>query len=219
MPTITSLQIVGYRDAPVTNTFFRQEAEARRLAIFLPGIGYTADMPVLYYPRALLLEMGADVLAVRYAYNEDPEFRRLSGEEQMRRLEADVDAACAAGLAQRPYQEVTLIGKSLGTLAMAHLLEANDRLAGADCVWLTPVLADDRLRARIGQRRHHALFVIGTADPYYKASWLDEVRQATGGDAMVVEGADHSLELAGSVDRSLDVMEQLVRTLRAFYEQ
>jgi hypothetical protein len=218
MPSITSLEITGYRDAPLANTFFRQEGEARRLAIVLPGIGYTADMPVLYYPRALLLEMGADVLAVRYAYNENPEFSRLSGEERMRWVDADVDAASAAGLAQRPYEEITLVGKSLGTLAMAYLLEANDRLAGADCVWLTPVLADDRLRARIGQRRHHALFVIGTADPYYQPAWLDEVRQATGGDAMVVEGADHSLELAGSVDRSLDVMQQLVRTLRAFFE-
>jgi hypothetical protein len=217
MHTMTSLAISGYRAAPVANTLFRRDGEAEHLAIVLPGYGYTVDMPVLYYPRALLLGLGADVLQVKYTYSEMPEFQRASDSERQQWLFADVDAACAAGLAHRSYQLVSFVGKSLGTQAMAHLLSTDDRLGNAHCVWLTPLLRDDTLRAAIQRRKPRSLFVIGTADPFYDRARLAEAQQATGGAALVVEGADHSLEIAGSVERSLQTLEELVQALRAFW--
>jgi hypothetical protein len=217
MYTITSLEIAGYREQRVPNTFFRQDGQTDHLAIVLPGLGYTGDMPVLYYPKAVLLGLGADVLQVKYAYNERPDFQRLSDAERNQRLSADVAAACDVGLAQRAYQRVSLVGKSLGTRAMADLLGINDRLAHAYCVWLTPLLRDNTLRTAIQQRKPRSLFVIGTADPFYDPAYLAEMQRATGGDALVLEGADHSLEIAGDIDRSLVAMRDLVSAVRAFY--
>ena len=117
--TITSLPISGYQDKPVPNTFFRQDGEAQHVAVVLPGIGYTADMPVLYYPATLLREAGADVLQVKYAYTLDPAFQRADDSERLRWLQADVAAAWQAVSEQRPYTRVSLVGKSLGTRAMA----------------------------------------------------------------------------------------------------
>ncbi len=69
--TITSVKIAGYEQAPVPNTFFRQDGPTDHLALIFPGYGYTPDMPALYYPMALLRDLGADVLQVRYDYQHD----------------------------------------------------------------------------------------------------------------------------------------------------
>lgn len=216
MFTPSSLPIAGYRDLPVPNTFVRQPGETDHLALILPGYAYPCEMPALYYPAALLLSLGADVLHVRYAYNENPDFRALPEPEQDAWLFADVAAATAAALAQRPYQRVTLVGKSLGTLAMGHLLATDSRLAGAYCVWLTPLLSDATLVAQMRQHCRRAFFVIGTADSEYDAATLAELRQATGGDALVVEGAHHGLEISDDLERSILVMRDLVAALRIF---
>ncbi len=219
MYTFTSLDIRGHQTEPVPNTFMRQEGAAEHIALALPGIGYTCQMPLLYYPSRLLLDRGADVLWVEYAYNKRPGYRALSEPERQRLILDDVTAACRAALGQRPYKHITVIGKSLGTLAMGGLLTSEPALASARAVWLTPLLGVERLRAQINQARPRSLFVIGTADPYYNTAYLDEVRVATGGEAVVVEGADHSLEIAGDIKRSLRAMDQVVRAVQAFTKE
>jgi hypothetical protein len=104
MHSFRSLEIAGYRNEPIPNTFFQQEGGADQLAIVLPGVGYTCQMPLLYYPTRLLLSLGMDVLWVEYNYGRRPEYRALSDARQREWLFADVTAACQSALAQRPYQ-------------------------------------------------------------------------------------------------------------------
>jgi predicted alpha/beta-hydrolase family hydrolase len=212
----TMLAITGYRNEPVPHTFLRQDQVARHLAILLPGIGYTCDMPLLYYPGRLLLARGADVLRVEYAYQQREDFKTATADEQGRWVVADVTAACHAVLAQRDYEQITFVAKSLGTLALGPVLTADQRLARAYTVWLTPLLRIDHVRADIAQWRGHSLFVIGTADPFYDPAYLAEVRHATRGETVVVDGADHSLEIAGDVLRSLEAMMRVMRALQQF---
>jgi hypothetical protein len=216
MPSFTSLTISGYRDEPIPNTFIRQDNTTPHLAILFPGYGYRVTMPLLYYPQRLLVGRGADVLCVEYAYDRHPGFRNLTEAEWDRWFSADIEAACDAGLAQRPYQRLTLVGKSLGTLATAHLLTTDTRLERADCVWLTPLLHNERQRAQIVKAKPRSLFVVGTADTHYDRAVLRELEQATGGQSVVIEGADHSLEIEGSVPRSLDALRQVLDALAGF---
>lgn len=210
-----TLDIAGHRGEQVPHTFFRQEGGADHLAIVLPGFGYTCDMPLLYYSVRALLDARADVLQVEYAYNQRKDFRRLPDEERRQWLITDAAAACDAVLRQGTYPRVTLIGKSIGTRAMGHLLTTDARLARAHAVWLTPLLRDSHLRAQM-QQHCPSLFVVGTNDPYYDASLLAEVRDATGGETVVVEGGDHSLEIAGNVQKSLDALAVTTRALQTF---
>jgi hypothetical protein len=218
MYSSTTLDIRGHRGDAVPNTFFAQDSETHHLAFVFPGLGYTAHMPVLYYPRRLLLERGADVLLVEYDYREQANLRMPRDPERDRWFFDDVAAACGAGLGQRPYSGVTLVGKSLGTLAMGYLLTEDTRLAQAQCVWLTPLLRDDRLRAQMRRARGHSLFVIGTADGHYDPAYLDEVRLASGGESVVIEGADHSLEIKGDTVGSIRAVEQTVRAIQRFLD-
>jgi predicted alpha/beta-hydrolase family hydrolase len=216
MYSFETLNIRGYRNEPVANTFLRQKHDTHHLAVLFPGLGYTAHMPVLYYPGQLLVDRGADVLRVEYAYIRRPDYQAAPGAERARWLYADVSAALDLALAQREYGQVTLIGKSIGTRAAGHLLSTRAHLPRLQCIWLTPLLRDQALCAQIKQVKHRALFVIGTADSQYDAGTLAEVRQATGGDSLVIDGADHGLEIGGDVVQSIRVMQQVIEGIQRF---
>lgn len=210
----TSLDIPGYRGQPVPNTFYRQEKETKRLGLVFPGFRYSPDRAELYYGARILLEKGADVLRAEYAYYES-EYVRLSDQEQYDWLTADASAVGQAALAQGTYTRITLLGKSLGTLAMAHLLD-DPRFESATCVWYTPILTDEELVRRIEQVKPRSLFIVGTADGYYKPDILMRLIEATRGHLTMVDGANHGLELPGDIPGSLNALQQIVKDLQDF---
>jgi predicted alpha/beta-hydrolase family hydrolase len=216
MATPTTLTIQGYRDEAVPNRFLRPESAIDQLAVLLPGLGYTLDMPLFYYAENLLLERGWDVLRVEYAYNTRPEFQTLPKQERDRWLLADATAAWRAGLTQRTYARVVLIGKSLGTLAMGHLLTTADPPPNAGAVWLTPLLSNERLRQQIQQYGGPSLFVIGTADPHFDPVVLEQMQVATVGEAVVVRNADHGMDIPGDPIASVRALERVVEALSRF---
>jgi hypothetical protein len=216
MPSIQTIAINGYQNQPVPHTFFKQEVETNHLAIVLPGRGYTAQMPFLFYPINLMLTRGADVLRVEYAYDQQPDFETLDFDQKLHWLFTDVTAAYQAGVARRPYLQVTLIGKSLGTLAMGHLLTTQTLPSPVKAIWLTPLVRMDNLRQQIKQFGGHSLFVIGTADPHYDTACLAEVQEATGGQVVAIEGADHGLNIKDEVLRSVQALMKVMRAIEVF---
>ena len=208
---MATLHILGHDDEPVPHRFSRQDRETPHLALVLPGLGYTCDMPLLYYTARQLRDLGADVLQVDYDYRR-PASRALSDDEQTGRLLADATAAWRAGRAERAYEQVTLVGKSLGTLALAHLL-AHERGGGqVRAIWFTPLWHEASVREQLLGARRPALVVIGTADPAYEAATAQAVR----GEILVIEGAGHSLDIPGEVVRSVQALERVVRAVHAF---
>jgi len=215
MYSYKTLEIKGYHHELVPNTLIWQERQAEGLAVVLPGIGYTCQMPLLYYASQSLLALGADVLWVEYNYIRRSDYLGLSSTEQNQWFLADVAAACQIALARRDYREITLIGKSMGTRAMAQLLTIDARLAQCRDIWLTPVLRDHAVREQI-KSRPHALVVIGTADPYYDPAYLAALEANTLSEVMVVVGADHSMEIGGDVESSLMILDKVTRTIKGF---
>jgi predicted alpha/beta-hydrolase family hydrolase len=216
MAKATTLTIQGYRDEAVPNRFLRPEGAIDHLAVLLPGFGYTLDMPLFYYGENLLLERGWDVLRVEYAYNRRPEFKNLPKPERDRWLLEDTTAAWRASLSQRTYERVVLIGKSLGTLAMGHLLTTADPPPTVGAVWLTPLLTKERLRQQIQQYGGPSLFVIGTADPEFDPVVLEKMQVATVGEAVVVKNADHGMDIPGDPVASVRAVERVVEALGRF---
>jgi len=217
MAAITTLEIAGFAGKPIPNRFFRQEQAADRLGVVFPGLGYNCDMPLLYYPTKLLVERGADVLQLRPDYNV-PEFLSLSGEERARRAFADATAALQATLAEHRYQHVTLVGKSIGTMALAHLVATEAQLAGAVTVWLTPLLRIPQVAEAASKFRGPALYVAGTADPNFDADAMTRVQEAAGAEALIVQGADHSMEIRGDLLRSVAILQQIVQAIAGFLD-
>jgi len=198
----------------VPNTFIRQPMETAHLGILLPGHRHTVDRPELHYAERVLLARGADVLRVEYVYWRT-DFMSHSEGERDAWLRADVEAAGRRALEERAYQRITLVGKSLGTLAMGHLL-AQAEFQKSACVWLTPLLTVGWLCERIEQFRPPSLFVVGTTDRFYQLAIQDHLQAVTGGRVLVVQGADHSLEVPGSLSGSLAALGQIVSAMEQF---
>jgi hypothetical protein len=213
---LTSLDIVGHKEQQVPNTFLAQPQPATHLAVILPGYRYPVEMPPLYYAARILLEQGADVLRVEYAYYRT-NFLQQPESEQDQWISNDVFAACEAGLSQRSYEKITLVGKSLGTIAMGHLL-SDPRFQQAACVWVTPLLTVEWLRSRIEQTRPRSLFIIGTVDRFYKPDLLNHLKTVTQGQTCILEGADHGLEIPGDIPRSLAALNQIVEATQEFLD-
>src|SRR5208337_2922966 len=178
--------LIDNRNQPILNTFFRQKAETRHLAILLPGLGYTSHMPVMYYPSMFLLSRGADVLRAECNYVKNSDFMALQVAERRHLAAEDALVIYSGAIRQRDYETITLVGKSIGTYAMGHLISSTEMSQKLQCLWLTPILKDDRLISQIKNVRHMALFVTGTSDPYYDKANLDDLLTATGGHGIVI---------------------------------
>ena len=214
---LTTLDIGGHK-GPVPNAFFKQP-DTDHLALIYPGWGYTCQMPLLHYAASLLEQLGADVLRVNYAYNKIAGFRELSDEEQYRWLFSDADAAYYAAKTQRTYRRVTLVGKSLGTHALAHLLSEESELHDASAVWLTPLLNDADFRKRLARCPQRSLFVIGTADLTYNMEQLEALKRTSNYEVEEIENADHSLEIPGDVNASLKALQRVLTRIQTFLEE
>ncbi len=216
MYSFHKLDIYGYHQEPVPHTFFQQSNGSSHVGIVFAGQNITCQHPTLYYPTRELLLRGADTLLVDYALR--PAFSTFSGEQIRACIEADTIAAYQALFQERTYQQVTLIGKSLGTLAMGHLLLTVPQIPQVRAIWLTPLIKRLELRTQIQRVHPRSLFIIGTEDPHYDAGELRELEKVTRGEALVIEGADHLLEVPGGIIPSLHVMERIMQTIQSFFE-
>ena len=214
---ITSIPITGYAGKTVPNRFFRQGEAARTpaapiLAVLFPGLNYTCDMPLLFYPLKLLLARGAEVLQVRADYTV-PAYRSMPPEERAAWLAADAIAAVQAARFQGEYARLVLVGKSIGTIALASLVSLEPQ---AITIWLTPLLRNPLVTAAAEQNRAAALFIAGTADDLYDAVALKRIQSATQAEAELIEGGDHSLEIEGDFFASLRSLERTMRAVDGF---
>ena len=174
-------------------------------------------MPLLFYPAKLLMEIGADVLQVHSNYTASI-FQTASRQNQAVWLATDAQAALRAGRRQDDYRQLVLIGKSIGTLALASLAVSDLDLA-AVAVWLTPLLAQERLVTAAASSKLPGLFVASKTDPTFDAKGLEHIQKQATAEALLFEGANHSLEIPGDTLQSLEIMRQVLQGLRAFLEK
>jgi predicted alpha/beta-hydrolase family hydrolase len=215
MVSVRPLEIEGYQHESVPNLFFQaKEKASEHLALLLPGKGYPCAGPVLHYPLLELLDQGIDVLEVDYARR--TQIRSWTLEQAQECALADTITAYQAIASQQKYKQLTLVGKSLGTLVMGELLASRAFSDPLQAIWLTPILRSVALCQQICQVPIPSLFVIGTADRAYDAERLAEVRQATGGEAVVIPLADHSLDIGTDAHRSLQAIERVREAIHGF---
>jgi dienelactone hydrolase len=212
------IDIQGCNGLAIPNSLIRQDGQNSRLAVFFPGLTYRNIMPVLYYPRQLLLARGYNVLSVNYAYDEIPEFMSLSEENKIAWIGTDARAAMAAVFALGDYEHFTLVGKSLGTAAMAAVAPDEPKLASADLVWLTPGFKTHGVLDGMARCPQRSLVVLGTEDPHYEEAHVEAAR-SRGADVILLPDFDHGLEKQGHVADSVAGMhttiEQMSRWLDA----
>lgn len=205
-----NLNVTGYKGA-VHNSFYRQEKKTDRLAILFPGFAYSCNMPLLYYPTLLLLESGYDVLLAKTNYSRNKEFVGSKGDEQTEWMRDDAVSIVKAALKQGKYKTIVMVGKSIGTYAVAFALENVSLPKDTRTVWMTPLIKDDIILGSIkDQRNCRSLILIGTNDYCYDTQAIKDLNGVKKGMSVVINGADHSMVVYGDVFASLAAMNTIL---------
>ena len=168
------------------------------LGIVFPGGGYGHEHPLLWFARNALRDVGAHEVLIAY----EP-YERLDDLEDLSHpfyggIRRDVSSALATFAPSR----VTLVGKSLGTMALGEVVRS-EAIPAATALWLTPIWQHAPTFAAARSCEWESLYAVGTADPTFVPSLHAELRGAT----VVVDGGDHALQVAGDVLGSISALE------------
>ena len=183
-----------------------KKKEAHKLAVIFPGIGYTADKPLLYFGRRIAVEYGYEIRIMDYKgfppkvkgdrnRMEESFFIALRQAEEM-----------LAGVDFAEYDDVVFIGKSIGTIVAAKI--AADAAAGTSSEAAAGTAPESPAKARIRQVLYTPLedtfrFPIGEAiaftgddDPWVgkENSRIPALCKERGIPCRLVPHANHSLE-------------------------
>ncbi|MDD6373591.1 MAG: hypothetical protein PUF97_03840 [Bifidobacteriaceae bacterium] len=179
--------------------------------LIMPGIGYTVDRPLLYWAAQALAPDGWYVDRLDLKLTESVEFP-----EMIDCMEHVIDAWREKSLtrAKRADAEPDLlvITKSLSTLSFPHAAHQGLRV-----VLLTPVLNPppfDKHKSVIpaplpGPGFPEPLICAGTADPYFD----DAKAHALTDHVRTFADANHSIEVPGDWERSIDYLRQVTRAI------
>jgi hypothetical protein len=179
-----------------------QEHSTTRLAVVLPGAGYSTHEPLLRYGIQVLLKNGYRVLAWEKVYGDDPEWRSLKTEAEARKVVEEDAVKVFAQIEERfPNSLEVLFGRSLGTFAIACLLE-RQLVSPKKIVWQTPALGDKWAVMR--NSKIVGFGILGTADYYF-----EQAMKHLPAARIVVENADHAMEIAGDPVRSIEILKQV----------
>lgn len=198
MTNPTQYTISDFRGQALANQFWAAEEPNGWLGLVLPGLGYTSEMPLMFFTRRLLLWRGVDVLNLNPATHSDA-FQNSSDEVQLNWLKTDVLSGLNSGLSAQNYKGIILAGKSIGSLAIAQAVAEAEAYLPTTLIWITPLLrwqvvVDAALKA-VGPQVH----ICGGADPTYDAEKLNQIiAEKPLANAFVAPGANHILEVQGN---------------------
>ena len=212
----STLEIAGFDGAPLPCVVHANGGE-EGIAVVFPGaagsgyrLGGIPARPDLHYTRAVLLAEGIAVFEVWWDADTAPE----SGFDPW--IEANADAALAA--ATGSHRLAALVGRSLGTIALAEIVSREGWHASAvPTIWIAPLLHLTNVAAALEELASPAFVVGGTADRAFDPEVVERLHER-GTQLAVIEGAHHGLEVpdpAESARRLAGVLDEMRDFVRA----
>lgn len=173
-----------------------------KLAIFFPGIGYTNDKPLLYYSRKLLKSKGYEEICIEY--HDLP--GKVKGDREIMKKAAfqayDQAKEILDVIDFDKYDDIVLVGKSIGTILAAQYRE--DRDLKAKLVLYTPV------EATFIPRFEDAIAFIGDNDPWSTLEDVKALAQKKEIPLYLYPECNHSLE-CGDVDKDIQTIKEVMK--------
>lgn len=179
----------------------------KKIAVILPGIGYTCDRPLLYYGGKLAQGLGWEVRRVPYGgfpekVRGDAEKMRRSANIALRQTEEMLGDAD-----WKQYGQILFISKSVGTVAAAAYAHAHH--LSCRHILFTPVEATFAVPVK------NAIAFHGTADPWVATETLNRLCREANVPLYITENANHSLE-TGDVPLDIRNLQTVMAQAEAF---
>jgi len=174
------------------------EGNEMKVAVILPGAGYTADRPLLFWAAEILAEHGWHVEAVRW---------EVTAAAQQNPYAFTAQAVERAFSAAPPASRRLIVAKSFGTMTIPWA--ERTRTPG---IWLTPILTDPKIRRTLAQTTKQDLLIGGSADEF----WDGGRKSEAAGTFMELPDANHSLQIPNNWRASLETQAQIFARIEAF---
>ena len=179
----------------------------KKIAVILPGIGYTCDRPLLYYGGKMAQNLGFE--AVRVPYGGFPE--KVRGDLEKMRQSAEMALVqteeTLRGIDWDQYGQILFIAKSVGTVVATAYAHAH----GLSCnfILFTPV------EATFAVPVENAIAFHGTADPWAETETLKRLCREANVPLHITENANHSLE-TGDVLPDIRNLQTVMKQVKTF---
>lgn len=180
------------------------------MAIVLPGRRYTALGPAIRIPILALEQRGFAIREIAY-----PEVPQTKGGFPWESFGAVAARHIAEATEGDDWEDTVVVAKSLGTGVLAHIGGQLD-LPAPRAIWLTPLFRSAAIRERAIGLGWRSLIVAGSADDAHDPDAFTQVATSLGADTLLIDGADHGLEVPGDVVTTVDVMRRLAVATLAF---
>lgn len=191
----------------VRHFWLKQDSDSQRLLVLLPGRGYTLDSPMMHYLRSMSFDLGYDVLNVQYSFQfvgDRASIDQLDINEIIDRLTQEADGALTQVLASKTYQEVCIVGKSLGSPLASTLINRID-IPRKKLILLTPILTSvEDVGTEIP-----TLIVIGTNDGAFVEGQAENDKRANV-RWKVYPDLNHALEYHDDWRNSVTVLSEII---------
>ncbi|HLF68351.1 MAG TPA: hypothetical protein VI503_03325 [Gaiellaceae bacterium] len=172
------------------------ERDPDHVLVLLPGAHYLPLAPLLWFAREAAQRNGWSVLEVWYEFWEEDDWVEW------------VKSRARAALEYASDTRRAVVGKSMASAAAGVV--ADERLPA---VWLTPLLGEASVVAGLDATSARTLLVGGTGD----ASWDGDIaRRIPHAEVLELEGADHSLQLAGDLPTSIRILGEVTTAIDRF---
>jgi hypothetical protein len=206
--------VPGFKEIEVPYLHIKQEEASNKLAIILPGLGYTSQAPLLHYSCGIFLHKGFNVLQVNYQYFRE-EYKEFSKEELDEAVRKDANAVINEILKESSYEDFYLIGKSIGTISLSSEIK-QERFKHAKVIWLTPLIKRVDIKQSMLTSTQKGLCFIGDQDPIYNEDAFNQLHKNTNLTLRLIHGADHSLEYPEKPVESIDVLKNVIEEMAKF---
>lgn len=211
MHTVQTNHVTGHLHSDIAYTLIQPESSTNRLAILLPGMGYTTEAPLFRYTIGLLLEAGYDVAALHYHYQD----KKYAGSDIEEAVRVDVGRVIDSIRSTHIHTSYLFVAKSLGTIALANQVK-RDVFKQAKSIWLTPLVQRDDVYETLLTLQYDALVLMGTDDRFYVADRLNEIQLNLNIETILKPSLNHSLEYADDPLQSILVMHELMKAVKRF---
>ena len=172
---------------------YERAINVKRLAVFFPGIGYTADKPLMHYSRRLAEKHGFEICLLPYSGFP----KKVKGDKTKMQESYKIALKQAKEMLSdinfEDYDDILFVGKSIGTIVAAKIASKSSVRDHIRFIFYTP------LEETFSFLIQDAIVFTGSADPWVEAGRIPALCKESGIPCSVIPDANHSLETADPV--------------------
>ena len=190
-----------------------------KAVVIFPGIGYTADRPLLYYARKLAEGSGYDrTVSVKYVYRGG---NIRGNQEKMREAFAELYRQAEDALSEISWEDcsgILFISKSIGTVIAAAY--AQNHGIKAKHLLYTPLAETFRFAEAFRSEQSDpagTIAFLGTKDPWSDVNEVQHACESLSVPLKLIENANHSLETGNPV-RDIRILEAVMEETQEFLQ-